>query len=133
MNQREGTMNDHTKNGAREPGDLASLFNARANAGDVEGLVALYEPDAVLAAGEVVATGHGEIRRFYTDLLARKSEFPQAETLPALVNGGLAMTFARLPNGGLSVEAARQQADGTWLWAIDQLKIKPRGDAPARS
>ncbi len=120
-------MTDHTRQseGARAPGDLAGLFNARANAGDVEGLVALYEPDAVLAAGEVVATGHDEIRRFYTDLLARKSEFPAAETLPALVQDGLALTFARLPNGVLSVEAARRQADGTWLWAIDQLKIKP--------
>ncbi len=122
-------MTDHAqgREGARAPGDLAGLFNARANAGDVEGLVALYEPGAVLAAGEVVATGHDEIRRFYADLLARKSEFPQAETLPALVKeDGLALTFARLPNGTLSVEAARRQADGTWRWAIDQLKIKPK-------
>lgn len=135
MSRREDSMQEQqqTRAGAREPGDLAGLFNARANAGDVEGLVALYEPDAVLAAGEVVATGHGEIRRFYTDLLARKSEFPQAETLPALINDGLALTFARLANGVLSVEAARRQADGTWLWAIDQLKIKPRGESPARS
>jgi ketosteroid isomerase-like protein len=113
---------DHA--GANEPGDLAGLFNARSNAGDVEGLVALYEPDAVLAAGKVVATGHAEIRRFYTDLLAKKSDFPTPETLPPLINGDLALTFARLPNGSLSVESARRQADGTWRWAIDQLKIK---------
>ena len=39
-------------NGAQQndPEALAALFNRRANAGDVEGLVALYEPDAVLAA-----------------------------------------------------------------------------------
>ncbi|KQT46699.1 hypothetical protein ASG52_13390 [Methylobacterium sp. Leaf456] len=110
---------------AKEPGDLARLFHARANAGDVEGLVALYEPGAVLAAGEVVATGHDAIRRFYTDLLARKSDFPEPETLPALTNGDLGLTFAWLPNGSLSVEAARRQPDGHWLWAIDQLKIKP--------
>jgi hypothetical protein len=34
---------------AREPEDLSDFFIERANAGDVEGLVALYEPDAVLA------------------------------------------------------------------------------------
>ncbi|GJE57909.1 MULTISPECIES: nuclear transport factor 2 family protein [Methylobacterium] len=118
-------MSNTDRKGANEPGDLAGLFNARANAGDVEGLVALYEADAVLAAGNVVATGHAEIRQFYTDLLSKKSEFPAAETLPAIVNGNLALTFARLPNGSLSVEAARRQEDGTWLWAIDQLKIKP--------
>lgn len=117
-------MQDNDRKGANEPQDLAGLFNARANAGDVEGLVALYEPEAVLAAGKVVATGHAEIRRFYTDLLAKKSDFPAAEELPAIVNDGLALTFARLPNGSLSVEAARKQADGTWRWTIDQLKIK---------
>ncbi|MGU3452608.1 YybH family protein [Methylobacterium sp. 391_Methyba4] len=118
-------MSDQTREPARAPEDLAVLFNQRANAGDVEGLVALYEPEAVLAAGRVVATDHAEIRSFYADLLARKSDFPAPETLPPLRNGPLALTFARLPNGALSVEAAREQADGTWLWAIDQLKIAP--------
>lgn len=110
---------------AHAPEDLARLFNERANAGDVDGLVALYEPNAVLAAGKVVATGHDEIRQFYADLLARKSEFPAAETLPAIRNGDLAMTFARLPNGTISAETARRQGDGGWRWLIDQLKIKP--------
>lgn len=114
---------DHAR--AEAPEDLARLFNARANAGDVEGLVALYEPGAVLAAGKVVATGHDAIRAFYADLLGRRSDFPAAETLPALVNGDLAMTFARLPNGTISAETARRQPQGGWLWLIDQLKIKP--------
>lgn len=118
-------MTGSIEKAAQGPEDLAKLFNERANAGDVEGLVALYEPDAVLAAGEVVATGHAEIRQFYTDLLKRKSEFPEPETLPAILNGSLALTFARLPNGALSVEAARRQEDGTWRWTIDQLKIAP--------
>ena len=117
------TTSDHAI--AQEPEDLARLFNERANAGDVAGLVALYEPDAVLAAGKVVATGHAEIQAFYGDLLARRSDFPPAEALPAIRNGDLALTFARLPNGALSVESARRQSDGTWRWAIDQLKLKP--------
>jgi ketosteroid isomerase-like protein len=43
--------------------DLGTFFLERANAGDVEGLVALYEPEAVLAfpPGRL-ATGHEEIR-----------------------------------------------------------------------
>jgi hypothetical protein len=118
-------MSDQTREPARAPEELAALFNRRANAGDVEGLVALYEPDALLAAGRVVATGHAEIRTFYADLLARKSDFPAPETPPPLRNGALAMTFAQLPKGAFSVEVAREQADGTWLWAIDQLKLAP--------
>ena len=38
------------------------------------------------------------------------------------------MTFARLPRGAFSVEVAREQTDGTWLWAIDQLKLAPPKD-----
>lgn len=66
-------MSDMHWAGAEAPEALARLFNQRANAGDVEGLVALYEPDAVLAAGRIVATGHAEIRAFYADLLSRRS------------------------------------------------------------
>ena len=44
-------MAQDNRDAATEPGALAQLFNQRANAGDVEGLVALYEPGAVLAAG----------------------------------------------------------------------------------
>ena len=39
----------HDPGRALEPEDLDRLFLRRANAGDVDGLVALYEPDAVLA------------------------------------------------------------------------------------
>ncbi len=118
-------MSTHDRETAKRPEDLTRLFIARARAGDAEGLVALYEPDAVIAAGRVVATGHDEIRRFFTDLLAKKSDFPDVETLPAILGEGIAMTFARLPNGTISAETARRQPDGGWLWIIDQLKIKP--------
>ena len=116
-------MQDDSREQATAPEILARLFHQRANAGDVEGLVALYEPDALLAAGRIVAKGHGEIRAFYADLLSRRSTFPPVTEMPPLRNGPIAMTFAQLPNGAISVETAREQADGTWLWCIDQLKI----------
>lgn len=119
-------MSETTRTIAREPAELARLFNERANAADLEGLVALYEPEAVVAVGEVVATGHAEIRSFYENLLSRRSSFPEAEILPAIVNGDVALTSAVSGNGAISVEAARRQPDGSWLWFIDQLKIKPK-------
>ena len=56
---------------AAQPEDLGRYFLERANAGDVEGLVALYEPGAVLAfpAGRLTI-GHDRIRQVYTELLA---------------------------------------------------------------
>lgn len=110
---------------AHNPEDLARLFIERANAGDVEGLVALYEADAVLAVGEPVASGHEEIRAFYTRMLSKKREFPPVSQLKPIVHGDMAMTTSRQTNGNISTEIAHRQADGTWLWKLDQLKIEP--------
>ncbi len=109
---------------AREPEDLARMFVERANAGDVEGLVALYEPDAVLAgpAGQLMV-GHEAIRRFYAGMLAERRTFQASDQRPALQSGTLALTSSRLANGRVTAEVARQQADGSWRWAIDQPGI----------
>jgi SAM-dependent methyltransferase/ketosteroid isomerase-like protein len=109
---------------ARAPEDLGEFFIERASAGDVEGLVALYEPDAVLAfAPGRVAVGHDEIRAAYRELLAGRPAFASGGQRPPLRNGDLALTSTRLPGGGTTVEVARRQPDGTWLWAIDQPSL----------
>jgi ketosteroid isomerase-like protein len=107
---------------AAEPEDLARLFLDRANAGDVEGVVALYEPDAVLAlaGGEVVA-GHAAIRGFYSELLAAGRRFG-GDIRPALRSGDLALTSTRFA-GGATAEIARRQADGSWRWIADQPNV----------
>jgi ketosteroid isomerase-like protein len=110
---------------AAHPEDLARLFVEFANAGDLDGLVALYEPDAVVAVGDPVARGHDEIRRFYVAILDKRREFPQVEQMAPVINGDLAITVSRLPNGNISAEIARRQPDGSWRWTVDQLKIKP--------
>jgi ketosteroid isomerase-like protein len=109
---------------ATTPNDLGRFFLERANAGDVEGRVALYEPDAVLAfpAGEF-ATGHAEIRAVYRTLLADRPTFEPGTQQDSLVAGDLALTSTRLPNGAATVEIAHRQPDGTWLWAVDQPNI----------
>jgi ketosteroid isomerase-like protein len=106
---------------AAQPEDLGRYFLDRANAGDVEGLVALYEPGAVLAfpPGRLAA-GHDEIRKVYTELLAGRPSFSSAGQAPAIRNGDLALTSTRLPGGGATVEIARRQPDGSWRWVIDQ-------------
>lgn len=108
---------------AREPEDLSRFFVERANKGDVEGLVALYEPDAVLALpnGEVAA-GAQAIREAYQALLASKPAFKNGYQAPALVNGMLALTSTLIP-GGATAELARRQQDGTWLWVMDRPNV----------
>lgn len=118
-------MDSHTiRELARNPEDLARFFVVRANAGDVEGLVALYEPDAVLAAPDgQLLIGAEAIRGFYARLLADRPTFVAGEQRPALRQGDLALTSSRLINRIVTAEIARRQLDGTWLWAIDQPAI----------
>jgi len=111
------------RDSAQWPEDLSRFFLERANAGDVEGLVALYEPEAVLAlpSGEVAA-GADAIRSAYEQLLAGSPTFTAGDQRPALVHGDLALTSTRIP-GGATAEVARRQPDGSWLWMIDQPNV----------
>ncbi len=113
-----------TREKARDPQDLARLIVSRANSGDVEGMVELYEPDAVLhKSSGGVAVGSDAIRAFYTELLSTGRKFSLGDQRPALITGDLALTSTRLPNGAVTAEVARKQPDGTWRWVIDQPAI----------
>jgi ketosteroid isomerase-like protein len=108
---------------ARQPGDLSRLFVQRANAGDVEGLVALYEPAAILSLPDgQVAQGSDAIRQAYQHLLAGRPTFTPGTQRPPLINGDLALTSTLIPQGA-TAEIARRQPDGTWLWVVDQPNV----------
>lgn len=115
-----------SKTVATEPNDLARYFIERGNAGDVEGLVALYEPNAVLAfpPGNL-ATGHAEIRKVYEEFVAAAPVLVPGRQHPALVSGDLALTATTLTTGEMTVEIARRQPDGSWLWVVDQPVLVP--------
>ena len=109
---------------AKEPNDLEKLFVERANAGDVDGLVALYETDAILSDGHgEVAIGKNQIRDFFVKFLADLPHFDRSEQAPALISGELALTSSRLKNGEVTAEIARRQPDGRWLWVVDQFAL----------
>jgi len=108
---------------AAAPEDLGRFFIERANSGDVEGLVALYEGGAVLALSDGgTASGVGAIRQFYEQLLANKPTFASGIPRPALRNGDWALTSTRIP-AGATTELAHRQPNGTWLWTIDQPNV----------
>ncbi|WP_214405055.1 YybH family protein [Pseudonocardia lacus] len=111
---------------AIEPNDLGRYFIERGNAGDVEGLVALYEPDAVLAFPPgSLASGHAQIRAVYERFVAAAPVLVPGRQHPALVSGDLALTASTLTTGEVTVEIARRQPDGTWRWVVDQPALIP--------
>jgi uncharacterized protein (TIGR02246 family) len=116
---------------ARTPEDVDRLFVQALNAGKIEDLVALYEPQATLmpSPGKLV-TGNAAIREALAQFVAGK---PKMTLQPRLVaqTGDLAVIGSKWepsmtgPDGkpaqmnGESLEVVRRQSDGRWLFAID--------------
>ena len=114
---------------ARDPQDLERFLVERENAGDVAGMTALFEPDAVVdIGGGTFLRGTAEIHAFFTQLQAtgfgpEKRHFELGRQRPALICGDLALTSTRSRDGTVTSEVARRQDDGTWLWVIDRYSI----------
>lgn len=109
---------------ARDPQDLARLLVSRENAGDIEGMISLYEGGAVLVGPhQQQVIGREAIRQFYAELISTGIKFGLGDQRNAVICGDLALTSTRLPNGNVTAEVARKQADGSWLWVIDQPAI----------
>lgn len=115
-----------TNTPAHDPNDLGAYFIERGNAGDLDGLVALYEPDALLAFPPgATSRGHAEIRKVYEQFVAAAPVLEPGRQHPALVCGELALTVSTLTTGEMAVEIARRQPDGSWLWVLDQPMLLP--------
>lgn len=112
---------------AWRPEDLTRLFVDRANAGDAEGIAALYEEDAVMAypPGSVTA-GRQAIRELWEKVLANRPHFEPEPPLPTLTSGGIALTSTPPKDGsGARAQVVRRQSDGSWLRLLDQPEFVP--------
>ncbi len=117
-------MTDHAHEPARDPQDLERLLVARQHAGDVDGMVALFEPDVVVDVGEGrLIRGEVEMRRYFEELRAEGRRFGIGVQQEALVSGDLVLTSTRSPDGSVTAEVARRQPDGTWRWVIARYSI----------
>ena len=117
---------------ARTPEDLDREFERALNAGDLDALAALYEPNATLTPQPgTTVSGTAAIREALAGFLPGR---PRMRITPRLVaqNGDIALVSGQWqlsmtgPDGkpaelaGRSVEVLRRQADGHWLFAIDE-------------
>jgi ketosteroid isomerase-like protein len=112
---------------AHRPGQVHELFATFATAGDVEALISIYEPDALIFPQPGVrAEGIEELRAACAQLCALGARFT-ASTEAVHVAGDLALASARWsadvpggpPTGGRTTEVLRRQPDGRWLVVID--------------
>jgi uncharacterized protein (TIGR02246 family) len=116
---------------AYSPAEIHRLFEQAFNIGDVEALVALYEPNAVLVIAGHDVTGRESIREALQNLLPRRGLMTLETRTVVVSQEGLAVLHggwviepptgmgAELATRGLSTEVVRKQQDGTWLFVID--------------
>jgi uncharacterized protein (TIGR02246 family) len=116
---------------ATTPEQIHWLFEDRFNAGDLEGLMELYEPDAALIAQPgSIAHGGEQMRAALQGFLALKGRIT-LDTKLVFTLGELAYLSNSwslsgtgpdgnpVVLGATTAEVARRQADGTWRYVID--------------
>jgi uncharacterized protein (TIGR02246 family) len=116
------------------PEQLHRAFQDAFNRHDLESIVALYEPGAVLVSSNGLVQGTDAIRDRYRGALAMHPSI-DVQTLSVTLAGNLAMLHGKWtlheagPHGrdvrreGRNTETARQQPDGRWLFVIDNPSV----------
>jgi uncharacterized protein (TIGR02246 family) len=108
------------------------LFGERVNAGDVEGVVSLYEPDATLVRQDgTSATGTDAIRAEITALAALHPHITMHVTKAVRSGADVAVLYNDWIATGIDAnaqpttlsgrasEVVRKQKDGSWRFVID--------------
>jgi ketosteroid isomerase-like protein len=117
-------------NDFNSPDGVIRLFSNRLNERDVDGALALYEPEAAFVAepGRWV-TGTDEIRAALERFAALEPEL-EGEVETVREAGGIALVINRwslrgrgpdgpVEMGGRSADVLRRQSDGSWQVLID--------------
>src|ERR1700676_2252654 len=109
---------------AHSPAEIHTLFRNAFNLGDVEALIALYEPNAILVVDGKIVSGREEIRKAYENTLLRPGRMTLETRAVVESQQGLAVLHGvwvlepatGITTRGLSTEVVRRQPDGTWLF-----------------
>jgi len=110
----------------QKPEDWPGAFVKHLNAGDLDAVMTLYEPEAqfVAKSGEILV-GHEAIRKVLGALIAAKAHF-QSRVVRAVTVGDIAQLYTdfegtRVDESGKTVpvrndaiEVLRRQPDGAW-------------------
>ncbi len=127
----ETTTTHDPKQGGRSPEHTMELFGDCVRDGDLDRLMTLYAPEAVLQPSDGgVFEGHEAIRGYLAGMVAMK---PEMQIVPkdVLVTGETALVMnewtmratapdgSAVERGGTSADVLRRQPDGGWLVLID--------------
>ncbi len=123
---------------SHEPQAWPGLFARRLNAGNLEGIVAMYEPDArfVTRSGETLV-GRDQIRKVLADLIGAKTRL-QSKVVQTVTVGDVAVLYTdfhgtTVEGSGKTVEfhhkaieVLRRQPDGAWRLIVGDPNARAR-------
>ena len=110
---------------ASKPEDVGRLIVEAIGNGDVDAVIAMYEPEAAMPnqQGEVTS-GTDALRQNLAPFIASKPDL-KVEVEKVIRAGDIALLYSRWsmtkpePASGRTVAVARRQPDGTWLFIVD--------------
>ncbi len=114
--------------GAQDPKQMHEAFAKYFNSKDADGMLTLYEDDAVVvAAPGQPAAGKAAIKEALVTFLSMNATIEFLAEAEPVITGDLALTHAKWrlsPESGDSMEGStaevlRKQSDGTWLYVVD--------------
>ena len=112
---------------AHTPQQIHELFVDAFNRADLNGLAALYETNGVLVTQTDAAIGHEAIREAYQRILSAGGRMELQTRVvqaagdgPALLHAAWTLHRHETATSGISTEVVRRQADGSWLFVLDE-------------
>ncbi len=109
---------------ATSPEQLSQLFSQAVGQGDLEAVMALYEPGAVFhtQSGEL-RSGTDAIRQQMAPFADMKPDF-KINVDKVVSTGDIALMYntwsmSKPQLSGRAIEVARRQPDGNWLYVVD--------------
>ncbi len=113
----------------RTPQEMHGVFKEYLDAGDLDGIMSLYEAGASMVTATGTVTGLTAVRENLAPFIGMKAK---VDFQPAMVaqSGDIALVHAAWtgtgtgPDGeiamsGITAEVVRKQADGSWRYLID--------------
>jgi uncharacterized protein (TIGR02246 family) len=107
---------------AQKPEDITRLIVERMNAGDADGIAALYSEDAVMAFPPGQTTvGRAAIRAIYQGMIEKGIRFAPEQPLPTLRLGDIALTATPARDEAAArAQVVRRERDGSWVRVLDR-------------